>query len=721
MSAKKAGQHRGDRLLDEFPIPTLEQWHEEVVRQLKGAPFDSVMLTETLEGITLQPMYTKADLKGIPSLDSLPGFPPFMRGTSVLGYPKQPWDIAQELRFPTSESFNRALRYDLERGQTAVHLVLDSATQAGLDPDHAQPGEVGRDGTSIATLSELSRALEGVDLEITPLYVQPGSAALPFFAIVAALMRERNQDLKKLHGSFGADMISGLAGSGSLPLSFERGWDELALLLKWTRNAAPLVRTLAARGTVWHEGGGSAVQELAFTMATAVTALRKMEKRGVPLEQAAGALQFEFSVGTRFFIEIAKLRAARLLWYRILDVCGVGEIAASMHILARTSRYNKTQFDPHVNILRGTVEAFAAVMGGADAIHVDPYDEPLGLPSELARRVAKNTQLILREESHFNRVADPAGGSWAVEALTRQLAEGAWKLFQEVEERGGIRSALVTGWVQKEIASVEEKRRRDLQFRTQALVGTTHYPNPAEGLPAANPPNYTELFAERSAKMQTARTASDDLSELQVLESLNDVLLAEENQIIERVISAARAGATIGEFTRSLRHLDDEHPQVESIRPRRAADPFERLRKSLLTWRAQHPDSPPQIFLACMGSPDRYMPRLDFTRSFFAVGGFAVESEHHFDTVKEAAKSAGSLKSPVVVITGTDDTYTKTVPELAKALKALAKPPYVIVAGKPQTETEQQFRAAGVDDFIYAGSNVYTTLLQLAQTIGVLA
>ncbi|MFH0883935.1 MAG: methylmalonyl-CoA mutase family protein [bacterium] len=721
MAAKTSGKNKSSRLLKEFPAPSMQQWHEEVVRLLKGAPFDKKMCTETLEGITLQPLYTQADLEGIAAIDSLPGIAPFLRGTSPLGYQERPWDIAQEHRFPTPEGFNRALRYDLERGQNAVHLVLDAATQAGLDPDHAQPGEVGRDGTSIAAMSELDRALEGVDLETTPLYIQPGSAALPFFALVVALVRERDMDLKKLRGSVGSDPITGLAENGSLPLSLDRSWDELALLTKWTREEAPQLRTLAARGTVWHEGGANAVQELAFTMATAVAALRKMEKRGIAVDAAARAMQFEFSVGTRFFLEIAKLRAARLLWHRILEVSGAGETASSMHILARTSRYNKTQFDPHVNILRGTVEAFAAVMGGADAIHVDPFDEPLGLPGELARRLAKNTQLILREESHFDRVTDPAGGSWAVESLTHQLAEGVWKQFQEVGAQGGIRSALVTGWVQREITAIDEKRRAELQFRKEVLVGTTHYPNPIEGLPKSNLPNYAELYAERSAKMQTARTASNDLAELQVLESLNEVLLAEDRQVVERVIAAAHMGATIGEFTKSLRHLDDERPQVEAIRPRRAADLFERLRKSVLVWRDRHPDAPPLIFLACIGPHGRYMPRLDFTRSFFHVGGFSVESEKHFDAIDDAVNAAGDLGSPVVVITGTDETCEQTVPGLAKALKSLPKPPYVIVAGKPESEIMDGYLAAGVDEFIHARSNVYKTLLQLAQTIGVLA
>ena len=721
MTAKSSGSKKEAGLLEEFSAPSMEQWHEEVVRLLKGAPFEKKMLTDTLEGFTLQPMFTEADLEGMPSLDTLPGAPPYLRGATPLGYQQRTWDVAQEHLFPTPETFNRALKFDMNRGQNAVHLVLDAATQAGLDPDHAQPGEVGREGTSIASMSELDRALEGVDLESTPIYVQPGSSALPFFALLAALVRERGQELKNLRGSVGSDPIAGLAGNGSLPVSLKRSWDELALLTNWTREEAPQLRSLAARGTVWHEGGANAVQELAFTMATAVTALRKMEKRGITVENAARAMQFEFSVGSRFFIEIAKLRAARVLWHRILDVSGAGEAASSMQILARTSRYNKTQFDPHVNILRGTVETFAAIMGGSDAIHVDPFDQPLGLPSELARRIAKNTQLILREESHFDRVVDPAGGSWAVESLTHQLAEGAWKTFQEVEKQGGIRSALVTGWVQRVIAIVDEKRRDELQLRKEALVGTTHYPNPLEKLPQSNLPNYAELYAERSAKMQTARTASNDLAELEVLESLNEVLIAEEQKVVEKVIAAAHMGATIGEFTKSLRHLDDERPQVDAIRPRRAADLFERLRKSILSWRNGNSDAPPQIFLACMGPQGRYMPRLDFTRSFFNVGGFSVESDKHFDTVEQAAETAAKLGSPLVVITGTDDTYTQTVPGLAKALKALDKPPRVIVAGKPESEIMDGYLAAGVDEFIHARSNVYKTLLQLAQTIGVVS
>ena len=267
-------------LREDFPLPGEEEWREEAIRLLKGRPFDKTLLTETDEGITLRPIYDGKDLKDLPGLGAAPGEAPFLRGTRAAGYRARVWETAQELPFPTYDEFNRALRYDMERGQTAVNLILDRAAQAGLDPDQAEPGDVGRGGTSIASVIGLARALEGVDLEKTPVYLQPGSAAMPTAALLVALARKRGNDPALLRGSAGMDPFTGLAEHGALPVSLERAYDELAHLTRWAVERAPRLRTVAAYGYAWREGGGHAVQELAFTLASAVETLRRLEERG---------------------------------------------------------------------------------------------------------------------------------------------------------------------------------------------------------------------------------------------------------------------------------------------------------------------------------------------------------------------------------------------------------------------------------------------------------
>ncbi len=706
----------GERLLAEFPTPTLEQWRDEVVRLLKGAPFDKKMLTPTWEGITLEPLVTAEDVAALAAPRVQPGDPPYLRATKPLGHRVKPWHVAQELPFPTYEELNEALRYDLERGQTAVNLILDRATQAGLDPDQARVGEVGLGGTSIASLIGLGKALDGVDLESTPIYVQPGSAALPFAALLVALMRKRSQDVAKLEGAIGMDPLCGLVSLGSLPLSIERAYEELALLTRWAMRHAPRVSTVAAYSFPYHDAGGHAVHELAFALATAVEHLRQLERRGLGVADVAPRILFGFSVGSHFFMEIAKLRAARVLWARVVEACGVDESAGRMTILARSSAFNKTKLDPYVNILRATTEAFAAVMGGADSLHVGAFDEPLGPPSELGRRIARNTQIILREECHFDAVIDPAGGSWYVEKLTAEVAEKAWALFQQIEAEGGMLAALGKGIPQRMVAETAAARRQAVATRREVIVGVNQYANASETLLKANAPDYQAIYRQRAAKLQALRSSASHAEDAKVMEKLQAIMETSGEAIFEAVVEAAAAGATIGEFTHVVRRNVGEKPSVEPVALHRGAEIFEDLRAAVVTWRADHVG--PQVFLATVGPVAEFMPRLDFTRGFFQVGGFEVGGGESHDSADAALQAALASKAPVVVVTSTDERYPEAVPLIARGLKAASPGVLVVVAGLPKEHVEA-FKAAGVDEFIHVRSDVHAVLSGVAGRIGV--
>lgn len=719
MSDTETRNHHGEgtpgRLLGEFEAPSLEAWHEEVLRLLKGAPYEKRMLTETYEGITLRPMYSNDDVKDLGYLAAPPGDAPYARGTSRLGYRGAPWLVAQELPYADYHEFNQALRESLERGQSAVNLLLDTASQAGKDPDHAQPGQVGDEGTSIASVVGVSRALAGVDLEFTPLLVQPGSAALPFAAMVVAWLRTNGREVSRLQGSLGMDPIAGLVAHGELPLGLPRAYDELAVLCRWAADHAPGVRTLSAYGFPYHEGGGNAVQELAFTLAAAVQGLRELERRGIGVAESAARLQFGFSVGTQFFMEIAKLRAARVLWARAVEASG-GGAAGRMVIHARTSHRELTRIDPHVNILRATTAAFAAVMGGCDSLHVAPFDAAFGVPSELGRRLARNTQTILREECHFDAVIDPAGGSWYVEVLTDQLAKDAWTLFQRVEACGGIVAALQDGWPQREVAEVASHRQRNAAVRKDVLVGTTVYPNAAEVQLTSRTADLRSFHATRSLTLQHLRTSLEHGQALEVLERLNTIFECPAGELFENLVRAAEAGATIGELTAILRHGEGDHPRVQPINPFRTAQPFEALRRRVEAWRTGIPG--PQVFLANIGPVAGYMPRLDFSRSFFQVGGFSVEGDRWFADPEEAASAAVSAGTPIVAIVSTDERYPDAVPAIAAKVKAARPNAVVVVAGLPKDQVERM-RQAGVDEFIHVRADVPAVLGDLAHRIGV--
>lgn len=682
-----------ERLFSEFPAPTLEQWREEVVRLLKGAPFEKKMLSATYEGITLQPIYTAEDVKGLPFQDSLPGEWPYLRGTEPLGKRVSGWLVAQELPFPDAKAFNEALRQDLERGQNAVNLVLDEAGRQGLDADQAEAAMVGKAGTSLSTFGDMVQAMEGVDPSL-PVLLVGSTAALPAAALLVAALKTKNVDLAKAELSLGFDPLGALASKGSLPMAVDQAYDQLAELTKWAMANAPKARTLVACARPWHEAGGNAVQELAFALSSAVATLRAMEARGISVTDAASRVLIRMSVGGHFFMEIAKLRAMRVLWAQVVRACGGSDEAAKIRLHARSGMYNKTQFDPHVNVLRGTTEAFAAVVGGADSIQVAPFDATLGLPSELGRRLARNTQIILREEARLDQVVDLAGGSWAVETLTHQLCSAAWKLFQEVEAMGGLKAALEAGFPQGKIAEVAAARRKAIVQRTDVVVGTNQYPNALEAMPDIKPLDHAALKAAFGPRTAAARRGAVKGASFQAL------------------VDAAPK-ATLGELAAALGR--GNAPKVEALKAHRAVEPFESLRKAVLTHRAKK--AGPQVFLANLGPIGTYMPRLDFTRGFFQVGGFEVADQAWFKTPEEAAKAALGSGASVVVAVGLDDTYVEAVPALAKALKA-GGVKTVLVAGLLKEQAEA-FKAAGVDDFIHVRSDVHAVLSGLAKTMGV--
>jgi len=536
------------------------------------------MLTPTPEGITLRPIYTKDDIGDLSAFRTMPGDPPFLRGTRPARPRTEPWWVSQELPYPTHEEFGQAVRHDLTRGQTAVNLLLDRAAQAGLDPDQADPADVGAGGTSIASVIGLGSALEDVDLGKTPILMQPGSAALPAAALLVALMRSRGEDVSNLRGSIGMDPLCGLVQLGSLPVSLDRAYRELACLTAWAGDFAPRVLTLAAYGFPYHEAGGSAAQELGFTLAAAAEHMRRLEAEGVDPEISAPRILFGFSAGPHFFMEIAKLRAARLAWARLVQACGLPDDAGRMFMHVRTSGYAQSAVDVHTNILRGTTQAFAAILGGCDSLHVEPFDRPCGLPDDLSRRLARNTQIVLREESHLDAVIDPAGGSWFVERLSHDLAAEAWKIFQRVEESGGLPRALEGGWPQASVEDVAAEREKDLASGRQVMVGVNRYQAQDDRPRALRFPDHVALHVERSLRLAQLRRQGGHGESAAVLSTLSGILGSTPDNLFETVVAAALEGATIGEFTSALRQGDDTPPVVTPLHPRLASMACETLR-----------------------------------------------------------------------------------------------------------------------------------------------
>lgn len=703
-------------LFAEFPPPAPTDWRRVAEESLEGAPFEKKLVTRTPEGIDLQPIYTRADAGA--AAGEWPGLPPYGRGAVALGARAHGWRICQELPYGSPPEFNAALLQDLNRGQNAVHLLLDMATRLGLDPDEARPGEVGGCGLSLATLDDFARALRGVDLTAVPVHVPAGLSALPLAAMFAAAMIEQGRKPTDLHGAVLADPFSEWLGRGSLPAGLPPAYDDMAVLTEWASRTGSPLRTVGVTAGHWADAGGSAVHELAFGLATGVDYLRALAERHITPERAAPRFLFTFASGSHFFMEVAKFRAARLLWERAVNATGASAEAGRLVCHARTSLWNKTVLDPHVNLLRATTEAFAAVIGGCASLHVAPFDECFRVPDDFSRRLARNIQLILAEECGLGRVVDPAGGSWYVEALTRQLATKAWALFQEVEQRGGMAAAIRAGFPQETVAKLAAERLGAVETRRDGIIGTNLHPDLKEQPAAVNLPDYVALASRRARQVCAYRMATAPERDAEVMARLADLLGATPANIMRRLIEAFGHGATLGEVGKVLRSGAVDEPPVARLRIRRRAEPFERLRQRSDAFLART-GARPRVFLANLGPRKQHAARAEFSAGFFAAGGFEVVANKGFDTPAAAAAAAREAGAPIVVICSTDDTYPALVPPLAGALKAGPNPPLVVLAGLPATPAlQEQFRAAGVDEFIHLRANCAQLLARFQDQLG---
>ncbi|MBU8712380.1 acyl-CoA mutase large subunit family protein [Brevibacillus parabrevis] len=701
-----------DTLFTQFPVPTYEQWREAAEKSLKGAAFDAKLLTKTQEGIIRQPIYRAEDVATLPRR-GVPGEAPFVRGTrSPLDQQAGRWEVCQEMAAPDAKSFHEAALTDLARGQTALHIVFDRAVRAGLDPDEALPEDIGKDGLSIFALEELGEALRGLNLEELPLFVQSGALGLPVFSLLFAHMKASGHSPANLRGCIGQDPVTPLLVEGQLPHSLDTAFAAMAKMTSWASQHAPKLKTILVQGNPYCESGGHAVAELAFSLATGVEYIQAMLDRGLSIEEVAGRMQFSFAVGSDVFMEIAKLRAVKMLWANIVDAYGGSVEAQKIAIHARTAAWTKTVCDPYVNMLRATTEAFSAIVGGVDSLHVSAFDEAIRPANEFSRRIARNTQIILEQEAHLAKVADPAGGSWYVEWLTDELAKKAWELFVQVEEQGGLLRALESGFVQETIAQTAARKQKDIQERKSRIVGTNMYPNLAEQLLTrpANP----ALHKQRVAELRAYRSQKTPADAAEALEKLAQHTV----DWVEAAAKAALDGATVGDIAKALTAGKQAATVIAPLRVHRAAEAFETLRKQAEAY-AEKTGQRPSVFLAALGPVAKHKARADFAAEFFAVGGFAALRTAAYSSAAEAAQAAIASGARITVICSDDASYPELVPPLAQAIKQAAPDMTVLLAGLPDAEQLAQYKAAGVDDCIHLRSNCYQMLRELQERTGV--
>ncbi len=707
-------------LKDDFPAPSIEEWRKVVEKDLKGADFNKKLVWKTVEGIDVQPLYTREDLEGVEHRDNLPGFPPYTRGTQPLQGVNYPWQIRQDMMLAAPEDVNASVRDALARGQSAIGIRLDNAARQGYDGDSPEARELaGRGGCTMTSINGLRIALADIDLEKYPITIRTGTAALPILSMLVALADEEKIERRMLVGAVECDPIRELVKSGTLrgPLSLH--YREMADMVKFCSENCPGIRPVMVNSTPYHNAGASAVQELGMTMAAAVEYFRAMTDRKVDPDTAALGMLFSFSVGTNVFFEIAKLRAARTLWAKITKALGVErEDGWKMFLHARTSTFTKTIHDPYNNMLRTTVEAFAGAVGGCDSMHAGPFTEIMGRPDEFGMRIARNQQLILQEEAYLNRVVDPSAGSYYIEKLTDSIGREAWKIFQEIEEMGGFVEALKKGVPQKMIEKVAAKKRELAAQRRTPIVGVSNYSNPQERLPEKRHIPREEFLAERRRRLNRLKSMRKN-SELRThLQALTQLVYTEEGNLMDSAVKVAAENATIGEMIAALDHgAEGEPPVVDAMASWRLSMDYEWLRARSESY-AKEKGGLPKVYLVPTGPLGMRRARADFCWGFFGAGGFKVEEPHPFKDMDEAARAVLDSGTGVAVLCSDDESYSTAGPELVEKVKAKNKDVFVYIAGYPKDAIEQ-LEKAGVDGFVHIRSNAVETLRELQDRLDI--
>lgn len=677
------------KLASEFPPADYAAWRKLAETALNGAPFDKKLVTHLRDGFDVQPIYTADDLDGATAQihDGLVATSkqlPAGDDTGATG-----WDIRQLHAHPAPKTVNDAILEDLENGVTSVLLRLDHAARFGNGPSG---DDAGLGGVMIYNLDDLNSALNGVYTNLAPIALDGGAAAIPFAALLAARMGHED-NAADAAPAFNLDPIGTLASEGYCPTNIEDALEQTASFAHSIAAKLPNATAVNVNSTCWFNAGATDSMELAIALATGLAYFRALVKAGMDGTRAAANITFTTAIGTDFFAGIAKLRALRLMWRRILQASGLEN--GPVTITAISADQIMTKVDPWVNMLRTTVTSFAAGLGGADSVVCLPYDHAIGLPDSFSRRIARNTQLILQEESNVHRVIDPAGGSWFIENLTRDLAQNAWQKFQEIEGNGGITNAVENGSLAREIADLWQKRENRLATRRDPLTGVSEFPNIEEAAVTCELPDIAALRATATSRPTPS--------------------LGAIGHGFADLVTTATKGANIAQLFAAL-YGDATPTRITPLAQHRLSESFEGNRRRASAHQ-QETGKAPQIFLCNIGRVAEHTARASFSRNFFGAGGIEAIANNGFATGHDAANAFGESGAKIAIICGSDTQYAEHAAEMAKALKA-AGASRIFLAGHPG-DNRAAFEAAGIDDFIFMGSDVIATTTATLDHLGV--
>ena len=687
------------------------RWRTLAESELRGTDPDDLIRTLP-ENIVVRPVYTASDLDGIESLDALPGEGPFTRGVRATMYANRPWTIRQYAGFSTAEESNAFYRRNLAAGQMGLSVAFDLATHRGYDSDHPRvTGDVGKAGVAIDSVEDMKVLFDGIPLEKMSVSMTMNGAVIPTLAMFIVAGEEQGVGPDQLSGTIQNDILKEFMVRNTYIYPPEPSMRIVADIIEFTANHMPRFNSISISGYHMQEAGATADLELAFTIADGLEYVRSALARGLDVDAFAPRLSFFFAIGMDFFTEIAKLRAARLLWHRVMSGF---EPKKSQSLMLRThcqtSGVSLTEQDPYNNVVRTAYEALAAVLGGTQSLHTNSFDEALGLPTDFSARIARNTQLILAEETGVPSVVDPLGGSYYVESLTAALAERAWAIITEVEALGGMTKAVASGMPKLRIEEAAARRQARVDRGEDVIVGVNKYvPDDPELVDVLMIDN-TRVREAQVAKLEQIRATRDQARVDATLEAIRTGAAGDGN-LLALAVDAARARATVGEISDAMESVFGRHrAEIRSISGVYGAayagdEDFAHLSGDIEAFAARH-GRRPRMLVVKLGQ-DGHDRGAKVIATAFADLGFDVDVGPLFQTPAEAARDAVENDVHVVGVSSQAAGHRTLVPELIAELRAAGAGNVIVVCGgviPPQDYDE--LMAAGVAAVFGPGTNI---------------
>ncbi|MCK9543778.1 MAG: methylmalonyl-CoA mutase [Novosphingobium sp.] len=701
--------------------PTIEQWQQAAAKEVKGKD----LTWQTPEGIAVKPLYTAEDVAADPGL---PGFAPFTRGVRASMYAGRPWTIRQYAGFSTAEESNAFYRRNLAAGQKGLSVAFDLATHRGYDSDHPRVmGDVGKAGVAIDSVEDMKILFDGIPLDQMSVSMTMNGAVIPILAFFIVAGEEQGVERKLLDGTIQNDILKEFMVRNTYIYPPEPSMRIISDIFGYTSREMPKFNSISISGYHMQEAGATQVQELAFTIADGMEYVKYGVASGLDIDKFAGRLSFFFAIGMNFFMEVAKLRAARVLWHRVMTKLGAKDERSKMlRTHCQTSGVSLTEQDPYNNVIRTTIEAMAAMLGGTQSLHTNALDEAIALPTDFSARIARNTQIVIQEETGMCNVVDPLGGSYYIEALTQELVDKAWDIIERVEAEGGMAKAVAAGWPKAMIEEAAAARQARVDRGDDVIVGVNKYRLANEDLLETLEVDNAKVREAQIARINKMKAERDEAKCQAALKALRDGAASPaslENNLLALAVEAARARATLGEISLAMEESFDRYgtvptpvkgvyaaPYANDGRWRQVVDGVDAVTRRL--------GRKPRVLVAKMGQ-DGHDRGANVIASAFSDMGFDVTSGPLFQTPEEACRLALDKDVDAVGASSLAAGHKTLIPELIGHLRDAGRADIKVVAGGVIPPQDYDFlREAGVQGIYGPGSNVVECAADMLRLLG---